>query len=214
MERKRPVIARRPLQFPPRDPRSCAKTRTQCRHTFRAILLTRSKCVSSIRGKGNHRSILRQPCRYHLKGTCKRTSCEYWHPPECQFYQTEMGCKAGDKCLFPHYKIDEQAHKKAEKEQHSQKEEKAMTRMLWLVCKVCHNWVVCHKTRMHWFLKETNKPGETRCKKDRLVSIDNLANVNFIKTNRDAKPEINVCSRIMRLTNNQTKSQQERLLFP
>ena len=26
VERERPVIARRPLQFPPRDPRSCAKT--------------------------------------------------------------------------------------------------------------------------------------------------------------------------------------------
>ena len=28
VKRKRPAFARRPLQFPPRDPRSCAKTRT------------------------------------------------------------------------------------------------------------------------------------------------------------------------------------------
>ena len=34
VERKRPVFARRPMQFPPRIPRSCAKTRTHCRHTF------------------------------------------------------------------------------------------------------------------------------------------------------------------------------------
>ena len=39
----------------------------------------------SIRGKSNRGSILRQPCRYYLKGTCTRTSCEYWHPPKCQF---------------------------------------------------------------------------------------------------------------------------------
>ena len=47
---------------------------------------------------------------YYLKGTCTRTSCEYWHPPECEFYKNETGSEAGDKCLFPHYKVDEQAH--------------------------------------------------------------------------------------------------------
>ena len=45
----------------------------------------------SIRGEGNHGSILRQPCRYHLKGTCTRTPCEYWHAPECQFCKSENG---------------------------------------------------------------------------------------------------------------------------
>ena len=39
-----------------------------------------------IRGKSNHGSILRQPCRYYLKSTCTRSLCEYWHPPECQFF--------------------------------------------------------------------------------------------------------------------------------
>ena len=29
---KRPVFARRPMHFPSRNPRSCAKTRTHCRH--------------------------------------------------------------------------------------------------------------------------------------------------------------------------------------
>ena len=69
----------------------------------------------SIRGKGHHGSILRQPCRCYLKGTCTRTSCEYWHSPECQFYQNQTGCKVGDKCLFPHYKVDEQPNKKPKK---------------------------------------------------------------------------------------------------
>ena len=73
--------------------------------------VSRGRCVSkkkSIQGKSSHGSILRQPCRYYLKGTCTRSPCEYWHPPECQVYTTESGCKAGDKCLFPHYKVDEQ----------------------------------------------------------------------------------------------------------
>ena len=47
----------------------------------------------SIQGKSNHGAILRQPCRYYLKGTCTRSPCEYWHPPECQLYKTETGCK-------------------------------------------------------------------------------------------------------------------------
>ena len=102
VERKGQIVfARRPLQFPPRNPRSCAKTRTHCRHICWAILVTRTKCVEekrSIRGKSNHGAILRQPCRYYLKGTCSRSPCEYWHPPECHFYKAETGCKAGDKC--------------------------------------------------------------------------------------------------------------------
>ena len=72
--------------------------------------LSRGGCVSkkrSIRGKSNHESILRQPCRYYLKGTCTRSPCEYWHPPECQFYKTETGCKAVDKCLVPHLNVDD-----------------------------------------------------------------------------------------------------------
>ena len=75
------------------------------------IVMRTKRSVSkkrSIQGKSNHGSILRQPCRYYLKGTCTRSPCEYWPPPECQFHKTETGCKAGDKCLFPHQKIGEQ----------------------------------------------------------------------------------------------------------
>ena len=49
----------------------------------------------------------------YLKGTCTRTPCEHWHPPECQFCKSETVCKAGDRCLFPHYK--EQPSKKPKK---------------------------------------------------------------------------------------------------
>ena len=87
--------------------------------------LSRGRSVSKkrgIQGKSNHGAILRQPCRYYLKGTCTGSPCEYWHPPECHFYKTEMGCKAGDKCLFPHHKVDEQPDKKAkEKSYYSHK---------------------------------------------------------------------------------------------
>ena len=68
--------------------------------------------TSGIRGKGNHGSILRIRCRYYLKGTCTRSNCEYWHPPECQFNESETGEKAGDKCLFPNHKVDEQPNNK------------------------------------------------------------------------------------------------------
>ena len=80
--------------------------------------VSRGRSVSrkrSIRGKSNHRSILRHPCRCYLRGTCTQTSCEYWHPPEGQFYKNETGCTAGDKCLFPQYKVDEQPNKKPKK---------------------------------------------------------------------------------------------------
>ena len=80
--------------------------------------MSRGRSVSrkrSIRGKTNRGAILRQPCRYYFLGTCTRSLCEYWHPPECQFYKTETGCKAGDKCLFPHHLVDEQPNKKPKK---------------------------------------------------------------------------------------------------
>ena len=71
--------------------------------------MTRGRSASrkrSVRGRSQTGRILRQPCRYYLKGTCTRSPCEYWHPPpECQFFQTESGCKAGDMCLFPHCKV-------------------------------------------------------------------------------------------------------------
>ena len=86
--------------------------------------VSRGRSVSrkrNIQGKCNPGVILRQPCRYCLKETCTRTLREYWHPPECQFYKTETGCKAGDKCLFPHHKVDEQPNKKPKKGFHSHK---------------------------------------------------------------------------------------------
>ena len=86
--------------------------------------MTRGRSVSrkrSVRDRSQTGRILRQPCRCCLKGTCPRPPWEYWHPPECQFYKTESGCKAGDKCLFPHCKVEEQPSEKQKKSFHNGK---------------------------------------------------------------------------------------------
>ena len=57
----------------------------------------------------------RQPCKDHLKGFCTKSPCDYWHPPECQLHKSEMGCKFGDKCSFPHRKVEEQPNKRPKK---------------------------------------------------------------------------------------------------
>ena len=76
--------------------------------------MTRGLSVSrkrSIRGNGNHASILRQPCRCYLGCTCTRSPCEYWHP----------------QCPLLHYKVEEQPSQKAEEGQSFPRKRK----MLW-----------------------------------------------------------------------------------
>ena len=52
----------------------------------------RSKSRSkSLRGWGPSGKLARQPCRDDIKGKCTRPSCDYWHPPECQFYKKRIG---------------------------------------------------------------------------------------------------------------------------
>ena len=53
--------------------------------------------------------------RHYLRGNCTTPSCGYWHPPECQNYKTESGCKVGDKCLFRHAEGDSQPSQKPKK---------------------------------------------------------------------------------------------------
>ena len=118
----------------------------------------------SIRGKSNHGSILRQPCGYYLNGTCTRSPCEYWHPPECQFYKTKTGCKLGDTCLFPHYKVDEQPNKRLKKGYFPTRRESEDKGALAIVKTRITIGFVYHKTRMHSLLKERKSFGETRCR--------------------------------------------------
>ena len=54
----------------------------------------------SLRGRSQCGKSNRQPCKNFLKGTCTKLPCDYWHPPECQFYKSESGCKFGAECSF------------------------------------------------------------------------------------------------------------------
>ena len=82
---------------------------------------------------------------------------EYWHPPECPFFQSETGCKAGDICLFPHYK------EKAEKERLSKRRESDDKNAVAIVKSVPQLGCVS-QIQMHSFLK-VESFGEARCRK-------------------------------------------------
>ena len=108
--------------------------------------MTRGRSASrkrSVRGRSQTGRILRQPCRYYLKGTSTRSPCEYWHPPECQFFQTESGCKAGDKCLFPHHKVEEQPSKKPQKGYDSHKRRESDDKNAVANCENCITVGLC-----------------------------------------------------------------------
>ena len=75
----------------------------------------------NIRGKSQSGKFNRQPCKHLLKVTCTKSPCEYWHPPECQLYKSDSGCKFGAECLFPHWKVEEQPNKKPKKDDGKQR---------------------------------------------------------------------------------------------
>ena len=67
----------------------------------------------SPRGKSLSGRMSRWPCKDYLKGTCTKSFCEKWHPPECLFYKTQSGCKFGEKCSYAHRQVDEQTSKRS-----------------------------------------------------------------------------------------------------
>ena len=70
----------------------------------------------NLRGRSPSGKFDRQPCKNFLKGTCTKLPCDYWHPPECQFYKSESGCKFGEKCSFAHRQVEGQPSKKPKKD--------------------------------------------------------------------------------------------------
>ena len=54
-------------------------------------------------------------CRARItsKELAPTSFCEKWHPPECLFHKTEIGCKFEDKCSYAHRAVDEQPSKKS-----------------------------------------------------------------------------------------------------
>ena len=75
----------------------------------------KSSRTRSPRGKSPSARTSRWPCKDHLKGTCKNSFCEKWHPPECLFYKTKSGCRFGEKWPFAHRQVDEQPSRRSEK---------------------------------------------------------------------------------------------------
>ena len=80
--------------------------------TRRGRSASRKRCV---RGRSQCGTSNRPPCENFLKGTCTILPCDYWHPPESQFYKSESGCKFSTECSFPHWKVEEQPNKKPKK---------------------------------------------------------------------------------------------------
>ena len=69
----------------------------------------------SPRGKSPSGRMFRWPCKDYFKGTCTKSFCEKWHPPEFLFYKTKSGCKFGEKCSYEHRQVDEQPCKRSKK---------------------------------------------------------------------------------------------------
>ena len=46
---------------------------------------------------------------------CTNPSCSYRHPPVCQSYISETGCRNGKKCYFRHVELEEKPNKKSKK---------------------------------------------------------------------------------------------------
>ena len=87
-----------------------------------------------------------------------------------------------------------------------QKEEKATTRMLWLLWNLYHNWVASRRTRMRRFLKEENSPGETRCKKSWINSKSTVHPVYATSSKYPGKERTIACKNTSQ-TSSSAKSQ-------
>ena len=74
-------------------------------------------------GKSPIGRMFRLPCKDYLKGTCTTPFCEKWHPPECLFYKSDMGCRFGEKCSYAHRQVDELPSKRFKK--------KKVTKVQW-----------------------------------------------------------------------------------
>ena len=69
----------------------------------------------SLRGRIPSGKLARQPCRDYTIGKCTRPSCDFLHPPECEYDERESGCNFGVKCAFMHRQVGGQPSKKTKK---------------------------------------------------------------------------------------------------
>ena len=75
----------------------------------------KSSKTRSLRGESPSGRMSRWPCKDYIKGTCKNSFCERWHPPDCLFYKTKSGCRLGVKCSYAHRQVDEQPTKRSKR---------------------------------------------------------------------------------------------------
>ena len=110
------------------------------------LTASRGRSVSrkrSIRAKGNNVFILRQPCRYYLKGILARERLVNVgiRPGANSFNMRRVVRLETSVCFRITRLMNNQI--KSRRRATSQKEEKAMTGVLWLLRKVCRNWELC-----------------------------------------------------------------------
>ena len=163
-ERKRAVFARRPLQFPPRNPRCAQKPEhTHTAATLSGPSMSRGRSVSEEnRGKSNHGPIARQPCRL-FEGYLHANVLWILASARVPILKKKKRVVCQEtRVWFFTSRLMRRTKQKAGKRPISQKEEKVKTTALWL-WKASHNWVVHH--RMHSFARGTKEFGETRCRK-------------------------------------------------
>ena len=145
MERNKASVRKETVAVSSTKPKIVRKKPEHTAATLCEPALSRGRGVSkkrSIRGKSNHGAILSQPCRYYLKGTCTRTSCEYWHPPECQFKKMKLVVRLETSVCFRITRLMNNQIKGRRKAT-SQKEEKVKTRERCGHCEKRITMVLC-----------------------------------------------------------------------
>ena len=115
MKTKRTVLKKRLLQFSPR--RQSALIESTIVLSCYEIADTkndgrRSSKGNTPGGSSPSRRKRLKPRRNFLKGNSTKPSCDSWHPPVCQNYTNESGCKFGDMCQFKHAEVVSQPSKK------------------------------------------------------------------------------------------------------
>ena len=106
----------------------------------------------SIRGKSNHGAIFRHPCRYCLKVLALDRLVNIGIHPSVDSTKQKRAAKPGICVCSRITRLMSNQTKSQIKATIPTKEEKATTRMLWLLWKLYNNWVASRKTRKHWFL--------------------------------------------------------------
>ena len=123
-ERAKPTVKTAPSSEPP-PPRGRSASRKR-----------------NLRGRSPSGKTNRLPCRDFLKGTCTKLPCDHWHPPECQCYKTQSGCRFGDD--FVRFRTGRLRNNQRNPWK------RTVTKVQWLYWKMHHSWIAYFTTQSHW----------------------------------------------------------------